>query len=709
MNKEYVRPNVEMEMAQGYYGAIQHADKNDISGWVLPWDMADTPLTLTVLANDAVIGTVYTGLESADVSKLIRRPVACGFAFSFYSSDVGGLNADDDDELKIEVEIEKTGYFMQVSGLKMTAGELKGLAKKNTVPAPSCISGDKAKYLADFPGQQVEGVKENTDVRLIAFYLPQFHPIPENDLWWGRGFTEWTNVTRARPLFEGHYQPHLPSDLGYYDLRIPEVRQAQADMARRYGIHGFCYYYYWFSGRRILERPLQEVLDSGEPDFPFCICWANETWSRRWDGSENEILIKQEHTFENDVKFIKDIIPFFKDRRYIRINGAPVLLVYRVSLFPDPVRTADLWRKICKQLGIEHIHLCAVESFGITEPRNYGFDSSVAFPPHGAVSSEITLRVPDLPADYSGQIYDYEQVVQHGLNQPPPPYRKYPSVMVSWDNTARRGKAGNVFINSSPSLYEIWLRGAIDRARATLPSGERFVFINAWNEWAEGTHLEPDQAYGTQYLEATRRAILGTSNWRLLLEYGESVPKLEGAVKDGLLSNLRVILGKYEQTLKYISRMTAPSSLPLGISRFSKIHPVVLNNVAEVISGKGNIDRINQFHSLDAAIVDRHQTLYLQGWAYCEDLVLTSYTLSFLMLSSASGPIKYYAPLLSRVERKDVMQAMTDLTPKSVQYSGFSFIGHIEDVDPGQYELSIIQLPKNKAAFYQFKGVFTIV
>ncbi len=224
-------------------------------------------------------------------------------------------------------------------------------------------------------------------IRPIAFYLPQYHPIPENDLWWGNGFTEWTNVVKAKPFFNGHYQPHVPGELGYYDLRLPEVRQRQADLARENGIYGFCYYHYWFNGRRILERPFQEVFESGKPDFPFMLCWANENWTRVWDGDEKEILLKQEYDLEDDRRHIQSLIPYFKDPRYIRIQNKPVFAVYKSSLLPLPAKTIEIWREEAANAGLD-LYVCRVDSFGIegAEYMKAGFDAAIEFQPFSKIS-----------------------------------------------------------------------------------------------------------------------------------------------------------------------------------------------------------------------------------------------------------------------------------------------------------------------------------
>src|SRR5665647_256742 len=199
-------------------------------------------------------------------------------------------------------------------------------------------------------------------IRPIAMYLPQFHPIPENDEWWGKGFTEWTNVAKAKPLFKGHYQPHLPADLGFYDLRLEESRIAQAEMAKVNGIYGFCYYHYWFNGKRILERPFQEIFETGKPDFPFMLCWANENWTRTWDGGNHHILLEQKHSPEDDRNHIKALIPYFKDSRYIRVDNKPVFSVYRASLFPDISNTIRIWREEAEKEGLE-LYICCFETF----------------------------------------------------------------------------------------------------------------------------------------------------------------------------------------------------------------------------------------------------------------------------------------------------------------------------------------------------------
>ena len=345
-------------------------------------------------------------------------------------------------------------------------------------------------------------------VRAIAYYLPQFHPIPENDRWWGRGFTEWTNVSRARPNFRGHYQPRLPADLGFYDLRVPEVREAQADLARAFGIHGFCYYHYWFAGTKLLDLPLREVLGSGKPDFPFCVCWANESWGRRWDGRDEDILIKQRYSRADDLALIRDLVPYFLDRRYIRVADKPLLIVYRVGQLPDARATASVWREECARAGVGDIYLCAARLDDTLDPLQYGFDALVEFPPHRQRCATIQHTLEVANPDFRGDVFDYRHLVADSLAEPPAPCTIFRAAMTGWDNTPRRQHNATIFLNASPEVYELWMRGLVERTIAHRSVDQRLVFINAWNEWAEGAYLEPDQRHGLVYLEATRRALL---------------------------------------------------------------------------------------------------------------------------------------------------------------------------------------------------------
>jgi glycosyltransferase involved in cell wall biosynthesis len=351
-------------------------------------------------------------------------------------------------------------------------------------------------------------------VRAIAMYLPQFHRIPENDLWWGEGFTEWTNVRRGKPMYAGHHQPRVPhADLGYYDLDEPRVLERQAAMARRYGINGFCFYYYWFNGRRLLEKPLERMLASGRPDFPFCICWANENWTRNWDGLDREVLIASSQDPDADRRFILDVLPFLRDPRAIRVEGRPLLLVYHASGLTDPARTAAVWRDVCRAEGLGEIHLASVWSRDRTDPRHCGFDSAVQFPPLLVPCENLALgsdACPPTAPGFRGAILDYRAAVRAGLGPLPEGFSVFRGVMPSWDNTARRMDRGTSWINASPEAYAAWLEAAVARTCREQPPGRRLVFINAWNEWAEGAHLEPDTRLGYRSLEATQAALAGS-------------------------------------------------------------------------------------------------------------------------------------------------------------------------------------------------------
>jgi lipopolysaccharide biosynthesis protein len=348
--------------------------------------------------------------------------------------------------------------------------------------------------------------------RLIAYYLPQFHPIPENDEWWGKGFTEWTNTARGKPLFPGHYQPHIPADLGFYDLRLPEVRIAQAEMAREYGIEGFCYYHYWFAGKRLLERPFDEVLKSGEPKFPFCLCWANETWSGKWHGTPDRVLIEQTYPGLNDhIKHFYSLLEAFSDDRYMKLDGRPIFIVYNPEQLPDPVRTTDCWRELAYKAGLKGLFLVGAANEPWT-PKENSFDAATTrkmFHPAALGELKGTRKLRRLLRKLVGHpvdIYSYKKIVHYLLMPEASKQNVYPCVIPNWDNTPRCNANGVVFHNSTPELFKIHLRATLSQV-AHKPYEHRLVFIKSWNEWAEGNHLEPDLRFGKSYLRVLRKEI----------------------------------------------------------------------------------------------------------------------------------------------------------------------------------------------------------
>ena len=376
-------------------------------------------------------------------------------------------------------------------------------------------------------------------IRPIAIYLPQYHPIPENDEWWGKGFTEWTNVTKAKPRFKGHYQPHLPADLGFYDLRLEEARLAQEKLAKEYGIYGFCYYHYWFNGRRILEKPLNEKLKNPKEELPFMMCWANENWSRRWDGSENDILLQQNYSNEDHIEHIKYLIPFFKDPRYIKIDGKCVFSIYRSDLIPDLPDAIKLWRSVARENEIE-LYIIRFEGLMKTgkEFMIDGLDAATEFQPHSAIN-KLNIRRSDkkgikdelsftsvlnslvahtgniykkyFAKEFDGIVQSYGELVKSDLTEMDCDYKRFNCVSPGWDNSCRKAKKYRILTDSTPDLFREWTNHKL-KIFKPYSEEENLFFINAWNEWAEGNHLEPDRKWGKKHLQELKDAVAKNEN-----------------------------------------------------------------------------------------------------------------------------------------------------------------------------------------------------
>jgi len=340
-------------------------------------------------------------------------------------------------------------------------------------------------------------------IRAIAFYLPQFHAIPENDAWWGPGFTEWVNVRAATPLFPGHRQPQTPHrSIGYYDLTDRAFLRRQRQLAARYGIHGFCYYHYWFDGRTLLDAPLRIVSRSPEMDQPFCLCWANGPWTRAWYGQSREALIENSYGEGHAAAFFENVLPYLADPRYIRVDGRPLLLVYQVHDIPEPAKWARVWREMARERGLGELYLASVEAllYG-ADPAEYGFDGAVEFAPDWTRAARISKD------GESPRLFDYVKTAAGMIAKPLPGYERFPCVFPGWDNAPRYKKAAVCFVNGSPGAFKYFLTMAARRCRETLPPGRRLLFINAWNEWGEGCHLEPSEEDGFVYLRVVKEVL----------------------------------------------------------------------------------------------------------------------------------------------------------------------------------------------------------
>lgn len=347
-------------------------------------------------------------------------------------------------------------------------------------------------------------------IRALAVVLPQFHPIPENDVWWGKGFTEWTNVSKATPRYDGHYQPHIPADLGFYDLRLEQTRLDQAKLAQSHNIYGFCYFHYWFNGKQLLETPVNRILETQKPDMPFMLCWANENWSRRWDGLDQEVLIQQYYSaedHENHAAYLCEKV--FSDNRYIKIDGKPFFLFYNSDIIPDIENTIKIWRNVAKKYGFKDLYLGGIRTSSekLPDAQLLGFDVAIEWQPDWSclnTTSSFVDRIKNkIGVGSTFRKLDYDEAVRRMLLKPKPQDHHFQCITPAWDNCARKKQNAFLLHNSTPETYGYWLSELCKKVELRSKE-ENFVFINAWNEWAEGNHLEPDKKWGNAYLEKTK-------------------------------------------------------------------------------------------------------------------------------------------------------------------------------------------------------------
>jgi hypothetical protein len=525
--------------------------------------------------------------------------------------------------------------------------------------------------------------------RPIAFYLPQFHPIPENDEWWGKGFTEWRNVARGMPQFEGHVQPNLPGELGYYDLRVDDVQRQQVALAKEYGLFGFCFYYYWFGGKRLLEFPLDRYFADDNIDFPFCICWANETWSRRWDGSETDVLVKQEYSTAHAANIFNDFKKYLKDPKYIAIDGKKLLLVYRASDISDVVDYLATWRRLAAENGMD-LFICSCLTFGAGDPTPAGFDAAVQFPPHGTSAEEITAKV-TTKVGFSGKVYSYPSVVANQIADSVPTFPLFRGVMPSWDNTARRLDRAHIFADHSPALFSIWLNDAFAKTFAD-KAGNKYVFINAWNEWAEGAYIEPDAQNGTSRLLALKTVVEGGSHPDLALKTLRSLAEITGGSAsqivrqsvDTLEQALSASYAVLEELRSLVAKERSPYELFMPILPTNK--PWLSTTKAVFLPGAiGSFDRLGSVAFQNGIRVGKKRTLYASGWVLPQAFEEAGRKTHFMLILSDEGGRSFFYESIHTFYREDVAKHLSDWPLELAANSGFQMNIDVEHLPPGNY------------------------
>ena len=387
-------------------------------------------------------------------------------------------------------------------------------------------------------------MNNRTKARVIAFYLPQYHPIPENDKWWGTGFTEWTNVAKAKPLFKGHVQPHIPTDLGFYDLRMPEIREKQAKLAKEAGIEGFCYWHYWFGkGKRLLERPFNEVLISGTPDFPFCIGWANETWSNKsWNAKSKSLkdatLMEQTYIESEFDDHFYEVLPALKDKRYITVDGKPLFLIFSPYAMPDQRKFIDRWRELAHENGLPGIHFVGITnnismreigSYNSGKARIPSFDEAAlhynyllergfdAVNSRGQLRAEMLAgsRVRSFIKKILAKVFHIDMLSKFKMSdinkylfvKEDAWENAYPTIIPNWDRSPRSGKKAIIYTDSTPTEFKHQVEEALELVKGKQDE-HKIIFLKSWNEWGEGNFMEPDMQYGHGYLKALKEVIV---------------------------------------------------------------------------------------------------------------------------------------------------------------------------------------------------------
>ncbi len=617
-----------------------------------------------------------------------------------------GANASNDEvELHkiVQIRVAKNGMDFDVAQLGVSTKKFV----KTFIDIDNFVIGDSYDGISTRSNDKLGHFnKEREKPYTIAFYLPQYHPIPENDRWWGVGFTEWTNVPLAKPLFEGHYQPRVPTEFGYYDLRIIENFEKQASLALEYGIDGFCIYAYWFAGKKLLQKPLENLVQSKSIEIEFCLCWANENWTRRWDGQEEDVLISQIHNFANDKKFIEDYWEVLSDYRYIKVDNKPVILIYRPGLIMQPRETFDYWRLQARRRGFDGLYVIACCTFETIDPNEYGCDAAVQFPPHQLAYRECNEQVvKNLDPEFEGKVYNYDDLAAAAIRECRNTPWVLPGVTLGWDNTARRGKRAHIFNGATPEKYEGWLR-TVSGIVASRDVPFKAVFVNAWNEWAEGTYLEPDVKFGRRWLEATGRAVADPTTVEeafgslKTLAIGDTIEQrhldLIAAAESLSLAALGesrylVGLGDAVSILRQLGERQSPVDIERLIfgANLLTIPPANSMLIIEHIGDLGGHRREQVLRSMLG--------LRISGWYWLDSVIFDDKALVAIVLSPRDGKGSLCFPVGRYIRRPDVASHMASSSGRqpdidSNDLCGFHVIIDLTTLEPGEYSIGLLRV-----------------
>lgn len=669
-----VNGDIAQHSESGLYGHIEEVNVSGLGGWLVDLQGASGPLSARILNETVAAGKL--DIWRQDLSDIFGLPRTFGFRLSWLPENLKKLAISPDEKYPLLFTFNECRFlvanFPEISGREL---------KKIIGSLPPRIKTHDARQFGRMFSTAVGDAAPEGDVKLIACYQPRFYPPAGGELLRDSCPPVWARVAQARPFFCGHDQPQIPGELGFYDLRLAETRSAQADLAREYGIYGFCFYYYWHDGHPLWERPLEDTLGSGEPDFPFCICRVNESAA---NNGQNEGFSGEREMAE---AFIESIIPVLLDPRYIHVGDAPILLIDNPASLSDPTSAASAWREACKKYGISSLHLCAVNQAGQL-PK--GFDSAAQIPPNHGGAPAPAGDIPNLRPGFEGSIFNYEELVR--MEGMPPDFMEFPGVMTGWDDTALRGEHASIYRGAAPALYEVWLKAAIERARASLPEGRRLVFINAWNDWGAGAHLEPDARHGRAWLEATRRAFTGQSDWRELLAYARSCDVLAGGSKTRLLAEMEAQALRLDLQVKWYEKLFSQSG-PKGCAKIRTGCPPALDSLRILHGGQVCFDQVGNVTDPSLVSAGRGEKLYCSGWGITQSVLLRGNTPTYLLLLAAEEDrILYHGFISRRLERSDIAHLISGIDIECTWNAGFMQTFDLEQVDRGVYRLGLLTL-----------------